>query len=30
VPDGSVIRVDAQQGEIVIESTPPADAENTP
>jgi ATP-dependent Clp protease ATP-binding subunit ClpB len=30
VPDGSVIKVDAQQGEIVIENTPPADAENTP
>ena len=30
VPDGSVIKVDELQGEIVIENTPPADAENTP
>jgi ATP-dependent Clp protease ATP-binding subunit ClpB len=30
VPDASVIKVDAQQGEIVIENTPPAHAENTP
>jgi ATP-dependent Clp protease ATP-binding subunit ClpB len=30
VPDGSVIKVDELQGEIVIDNTPPADAENTP
>jgi ATP-dependent Clp protease ATP-binding subunit ClpB len=30
VPDGSVIKVDELQGEIGIENTPPADAENTP
>jgi ATP-dependent Clp protease ATP-binding subunit ClpB len=30
VPDGSVIKVDTQEGAIVIENTPPVDAESMP